>query len=249
MPDNLFRNKYRIPSARAVWHDYNGGAYFVTICTKDMAHFFGEIVDGEMCLTEIGRCADEQFRNVSSHYPYAKIPLWVVMPNHVHAIVMIDGDLRSNRRDVARNVCTNGAEIRDLDVARNVCTNGAEIRDLDVARNICTNGAEIRDLDVARNICTNGAEIRDLDVARNVSTDSGKNEIMAQQSPKCGTLAVVIRGMKSAVTKYANENGISFAWQTRFHDRIIRDCDEMNGIAQYIENNVAQWESDEMNDE
>ena len=173
----------------------------MTICTKDMAHFFGEIVDGEMCLTEIGRCADEQLRNVSSHYPYAKIPLWVVMPNHVHAIVMIDGDLRSNRRDVARNVSTNGAEIRDLDVARNVCT------------------------------------------------DSGKNEIMAQQSPKCGTLAVVIRGMKSAVTKYANENGISFAWQTRFHDRIIRDCDEMNGIAQYIENNVAKWESDEMNDE
>ena len=201
MPDNLFRNKYRIPSARAVWHDYNGGAYFVTICTKDMAHFFGDIVDGEMCLTEIGRCADEQLRNVSLHYPYAKIPLWAVMPNHVHAIVMIDSDLRSNRRDVARNVCTNGAEIRDLDVARNVCT------------------------------------------------DSGKNEIMAQQSPKCGTLAVVIRGMKSAVTKYANENSISFAWQTRFHDRIIRDCDEMNGIAQYIENNVAQWKSDEMNDE
>lgn len=188
----------------------------MTICTKDMAHFFGEIVDGEMCLTEIGRCADEQLRNVSSHYPYAKIPLWVVMPNHVHAIVMIDSDLRSNRRDVARNVCTNGAEIRDLDVARNVCTNGAEIRDLDIARNVCT--------------------------------DSGKNEIMAQQSPKCGTLAVVIRGMKSAVTKYANENGISFAWQTRFYERIIRDCDEMNGIAQYIENNVAKWKSDEMND-
>ena len=233
MPDNLFRNKYRIPSARAVWHDYDGGAYFVTICTKDMAHFFGEIVDGEMCLTEIGRCADEQLRNVSSHYPYAKIPLWVVMPNHVHAIVMIDGDADLNGRDVARNVCTKGAEIRDLDVARNVCTNGAEIRDLDVARNVCTNGAEIRD----------------LDVARNVSTDSGKNEIMAQQSPKCGTLAVVIRGMKSAVTKYANENGISFAWQTRFYERIIRDCDEMNGIAGYIENNVAKWKSDEMNDE
>ena len=89
MPDNLFRNKYRIPSARTVWHDYNGGAYFVTICTKDMAHFFGEIVDGEMCLTEIGRCADEQLRNVSSHYPYAKIPLWVVMPNHVHLIAFI----------------------------------------------------------------------------------------------------------------------------------------------------------------
>ena len=76
----------------------------MTICTKDMAHFFGEIVDGEMCLTEIGRCADEQFRNVSSHYPYAKIPLWVVMPNHVHAIVMIDGDADLNGRDAIYRV-------------------------------------------------------------------------------------------------------------------------------------------------
>ena len=90
MPDNLFRNKYRIPSARAVWHDYNGGAYFVTICTKDMAHFFGEIVDGEMCLTEIGRCADECVRKMETLHNDIYVPLYVVMPNHIHLILLID---------------------------------------------------------------------------------------------------------------------------------------------------------------
>ena len=43
MSDEKFQNKYRIPSARAAWHDYGGGAYFVTICTKNREHSFGEI--------------------------------------------------------------------------------------------------------------------------------------------------------------------------------------------------------------
>ncbi len=207
MPDNLFRNKYRIPSARAVWHDYNGGAYFVTICTKDMAHFFGEIVDGEMCLTEIGRCADEQLRNVSSHYPYAKIPLWVVMPNHVHAIVMIDGDADLNGRDAIYRVL---GDVMPSDTG--------------------TVGTDAMNLDAMNRVSTGGVTHNNNPMLR-----------------KC--LGAIVRGLKARVTKYANENGISFAWQTRFHDRIIRDCDEMNGIAGYIENNVAKWESDEMNDE
>ena len=38
-----FQNRFRIPSARAIWHDYNGGIYFVTICTKNREHYFGEI--------------------------------------------------------------------------------------------------------------------------------------------------------------------------------------------------------------
>ena len=44
MTDDKFKNKYRIQSARAAWHDYSGGTYFVTICTKNREHYFGEIV-------------------------------------------------------------------------------------------------------------------------------------------------------------------------------------------------------------
>ena len=59
-----------------------------------------------------------------------------------------------------------------------------------------------------------------------------------------GWLSVSIGGIKSAVTKYANDNDFDFAWQTRFHDHIIRNQNEMNRIADYIENNPATWEND-----
>lgn len=93
---DLFQNRYRIPSARAPWHDYNGGWYFVTICTANRNHYFGEIIPDHnginvLHLSEMGRYADAQIRNIQSHYPYCAIPIWVVMPNHIHLMVKIDG--------------------------------------------------------------------------------------------------------------------------------------------------------------
>lgn len=100
-----FQNKYRIPSARADWHEYDGGVYFVTICTTNKKHYFGEIVDkndeNKMMFSEIGKCASDNFENVSVHYPYAEIPLYTVMPNHIHAIVVIHGKTTPyNRTDL-----------------------------------------------------------------------------------------------------------------------------------------------------
>ena len=43
------------------------------------------------------------------------------------------------------------------------------------------------------------------------------------------------------MTKFAHDKNVSFVWQTRFHDHIIRNATELNRIAQYIENNVANW--------
>ena len=60
-----------------------------------------------------------------------------------------------------------------------------------------------------------------------------------------GWLSVVIGGLKSSITRFTNENALDFAWQPRFHDHIVRDTHEMNHIADYIENNVANWKDDE----
>lgn len=76
-----FKQKYRVSSARADWHDYNKGIFFVTICTKNREHHFGEIADSVMHLSEIGEYAEEQLRNVKQHYSYADIPSFVVIPN------------------------------------------------------------------------------------------------------------------------------------------------------------------------
>ena len=174
MPNEKFKNRFRIPSARATWHNYNAGTYFVTICTQNREHYFGEIQKGEMILSEMGIIAKQCLKDIPSHFQHVKVPLSVVMPNHVHAIVIIDS-------------------IYD----------------------------------------------------RPVET---QNFASLQFGPQSKNLASIIRGFKIGVKKYATLNAIPFAWQTRFHDHIVRNTDELNRIATYIQNNVAQWESDRYHD-
>ena len=80
---------YSRKSPRAHFAHYCEGDYFVTICTQDKAHYFGKIINGEMRLSEIGEYCQLQFQELSLHYPYAEVLLYVVMPNHVHAILRI----------------------------------------------------------------------------------------------------------------------------------------------------------------
>jgi len=57
--NNKYQNKYRIKSARLAGYDYRqAGLYFITICTHNREHYFGEIVDNEMKLSNIGMLAD-----------------------------------------------------------------------------------------------------------------------------------------------------------------------------------------------
>ena len=76
-------------SPRASFIDYNNGDYFVTVCTKDKIHYFGEIINGVMYFNQIGEELDHELRNVSEHHPHVTIPIYTVMPNHFHAIIRI----------------------------------------------------------------------------------------------------------------------------------------------------------------
>jgi putative transposase len=90
MPDK-FQNKYRIPSARASWWDYGKNAgYFVTICTQYRKHYFGEIVEMHMHLTPTGQSVYDCWNEIPKHFPYVLLDEFVVMPNHVHGIIIID---------------------------------------------------------------------------------------------------------------------------------------------------------------
>ena len=64
-------------------------------------------------------------------------------------------------------------------------------------------------------------------------------------SPQSKNLASIIRGIKIGTKAYATNNNIEFDWQPRFHDHIIRNIDELNAIAKYIEDNVANWKEDD----
>ncbi len=83
-----FQNKYRIPSARASWWNYGDVAgYFITICTKNRAHYFGEIG----MPTEIGQIVESEWMKTPTIRPDMNLDLdeFVVMPNHFHAIIWI----------------------------------------------------------------------------------------------------------------------------------------------------------------
>ena len=65
--------------------------------------------------------------------------------------------------------------------------------------------------------------------------------------PQSNNLSSIIRGFKTGVTMYARKNSIDFHWQPRFHDRIIRDKDELNRIRKYIVDNPLRWSIDRNN--
>jgi REP element-mobilizing transposase RayT len=91
MSNGKFQNKYRIASTRAQWWDYSGnGAYFITICTAHREHLFGEIVGGKMKLSNIGVIADMLWYEIKNHFDIVELGEFVVMPNHVHGIVIIN---------------------------------------------------------------------------------------------------------------------------------------------------------------
>lgn len=86
-----FRDKYRISSARLQNYDYSSnGYYFITICTKNREYFFGEIVDNKMQLSKIGRITEKFWLEIPKHFPFVKLDEFVVMPNHVHGIIIIN---------------------------------------------------------------------------------------------------------------------------------------------------------------
>jgi len=84
-PDRHHRRSIRLRG-----YDYaRGGAYFLTICAQDRACLFADIVAGDLCLNAAGRMIQSTWQGLPAFYPGVDIDEFVVMPNHVHGIVMV----------------------------------------------------------------------------------------------------------------------------------------------------------------
>ncbi|MEE9554067.1 MAG: transposase [candidate division Zixibacteria bacterium] len=72
-------------------HNYGeNGYYFITICTKNKDNFFGDIVDDKMDLSFIGKVADKFWREIPEHFPFVILDEFIIMPNHIHGIIIIN---------------------------------------------------------------------------------------------------------------------------------------------------------------
>ena len=88
-PEKHHRRSIRLPG-----YDYTqAGAYFITICAHDRARLFGEVVDGEICLNGYGQILQAVWGDLPNHYPGVGLDAFVVMPNHVHGIVVLIDDV------------------------------------------------------------------------------------------------------------------------------------------------------------
>jgi REP element-mobilizing transposase RayT len=173
----LFRDTYRVESARKPHWDYTlPGWYFVTICTRNRRIHFGRIIGGSMNLSTVGAYAAACWQEIPSHHPDVTLDEFIVMPNHVHGIVVIGGPERL-------------PELRRREKIK-------------------------------------------------------RTQALSSVHPAAGSLGAIVGSFKAAVTYWCRSHNQEFAWQARFHDRIIRGKNSLQAVRQYIRDNPMNWERD-----
>jgi REP element-mobilizing transposase RayT len=161
-------------SIRLQGYDYSQeGAYFVTLCTKDRAHLFGEIINDQMLLNDAGRRAQECWGEIPVHFRHVELDIVTIMPNHIHGIFVI------------------------------------------------------------------------------VPPSTGAKDFspLRQKGPGTAkTVGSIVRGFKVGVTKWMrNFTEVQEVWQRNYWEHIIRNEREIELIREYIENNPARWNEDQLN--
>jgi REP element-mobilizing transposase RayT len=98
MTQPRFKGKYRVESTRLPnWNYAANGWYFVTICTRERTHFFGEVITSQVQFSTIGEIAQQFWAEIPKHFNHTYIDAYVIMPNHVHGIIVIDRPHQVNR--------------------------------------------------------------------------------------------------------------------------------------------------------
>ncbi len=84
------KRDHRLNSLRLKGFDYSEpGAYFVTMCTKNRACNFGQILDGRMILSPVARIVETCWWKIPEHFKNTRVAVFQIMPNHLHGIIVI----------------------------------------------------------------------------------------------------------------------------------------------------------------
>ena len=237
MPFNS--EKHRRRSIRLPGYDYSQpGAYFVTICTLNRACLFGDIVNGVMRLNPMGCMVQECWMAIPQHFPHVVLDAFVVMPNHVHGILVIVEKTNAGTPHPAE-------AMHSVEATHSV---GA-MRSVGATHDVgATHSAG-----AMRSVGTpHPAEAMRSVGATHASPLQNDNTPTRPRGPKRQSIASIVGSFKSAVTKCINEyRGTPGApvWQRNYYEHIIRTEESLNRIREYILQNPLRWHLDRENPE
>ncbi len=77
-------------SIRLKGYNYSqAGLYFITLCTQDSLHLFGEITNDEIVLNDSGMMIEKWWNELKNRFPNIELDEFVIMPNHFHGVIQI----------------------------------------------------------------------------------------------------------------------------------------------------------------
>ncbi len=229
--EELFKNKYRIKSTRLQnWNYSNSGYYFVTICTKDHTCLFGDVKDGKMDMSWRGRIIEKFWTELNNNHLGIKLDDFIIMPNHIHGIIVLHGNIKTINKTDHNNVET----IRGVETIHDVDHNNVEkIRDVETIHGVDHNNVEtIRGVETIHELSLREKNDKNID-----------NRVIRRKM----LIPKIIGRFKMQTTKEINIIQKTIGnklWQSGYYDRIIRNENELRNIKKYIKNNPKKWESD-----
>ncbi len=97
-PDRHHRRSIRLKG-----YDYRrAGAYFVTVCTRERECLFGYVSHEQVCLHALGQIVAETWQEIPSHFERAAVHALVVMPNHIHGVIVLEDEYGADAASAAR---------------------------------------------------------------------------------------------------------------------------------------------------
>ncbi|HNX44188.1 MAG TPA: hypothetical protein PLJ84_01805 [Bacteroidales bacterium] len=252
-----FQNKYRIPSARLQNWDYgSNAAYFVTICTQNRENYFGKIVETpivKMELSELGKIANQIWNEIPIHFPFVELGEFVVMPNHVHGIIVIDKPVSGDGRD------DDGRGGRDAINRVSTTTETATGTTTETATDTTTGtetgfktGFETEtksEMETDPDTDPDTDTISESEMESEMESETHIGGFAGNKNPMLNNnLSRIVRWYKGRVSFELRKIHAGFAWQSRFYDHIIRDDMSFQRISKYIVNNPSKWADDKLHD-
>lgn len=204
--------------------DYSGdGIYFITLVTQNRECNLGEIIDGHISLSEMGKIVDNEWLKSFDIRDELYLDEYIIMPNHLHAIIILDnnGVIKNEMDDMGNSDGTGGLDDSHVE----------------------THGRASLQSNVPQS---------NVPQQSNRSTQSENRPFYRKPKSISSFIAGFKSAVNSKIDDYIDGNGLNIPkynrnnhfFQPNYHDHIIRNDSEYQRIKKYIINNPAKWEND-----